>query len=48
MSNGQWIEKTEIVFLYTQAAIYAVIIISVFGFRILWDRKPKTEQTVSQ
>ncbi len=40
--------KTEIVFLYIQAAIYAVIIISVFGFRILWDRKPKTEQTVSQ
>jgi ABC-2 type transport system permease protein len=40
--------KTEIVFLYIQAAIYAVITISVFGFRILWDRKLNMPQTVSQ
>lgn len=48
MGAGISAVKTEIVFLYIQAAIYAFITISVFGFRILWDRKLNMPQTVSQ
>jgi ABC-2 type transport system permease protein len=39
--------KTEVVYLYIQTAIYALVTISIFWFRILADKKSKGIQIVS-